>query len=228
MLFFILPLAIAPGIAIAFLIYFRDKFEKEPFRLVKNCFLFGMLSIVPAVIIELLFDKTGINDKTDVYKTLVYAFLIVGLFEELCKFIVLRFYALKKEVFNEPFDGIVYSVMISMGFATIENVFYAISGGLGTTFLRMLTAVPLHATAGVFMGYYVGKAKFGKYKILLLFTGLFTAVIIHGLYDFFLFQKEIPALAVFSFISLIIAIIFSFRAIKISLNSSPFKKDYNN
>ncbi len=220
-----LPLAIAPGIAIALMIYFKDKFEKEPFRLIRNCFLFGMLCIVPAAILELIFSYAGINENKDIYTTVVYAFLIVGLIEESLKLIVLRYYAYKKEAFNEPFDGIVYSVMISMGFATLENIFYSLTGGLSVTLLRMITAVPLHATAAIFMGYYIGRAKFREKKSALFFMGLFSAVIIHGLYDFFLFQHEIPALAVFSFISLIIGIIIAFRAMKKTIRLSPFKEN---
>lgn len=225
MLLITFPLAIAPGIAIAFLVYFKDKFEKEPFRLIRNCFLFGMLCIIPAAIIELGISSAGINENKDIYTTLIYAFLVVSFIEELLKYSVLRFYAFKKNAFNEPFDGIVYSVMISMGFATIENVLYAFTGGISITLLRMITAIPLHATSAIFMGYYVGRAKFSEKRFSLLFMGLFTAVIIHGIYDFFLFQQEIPALAVFSFISLIIGIIISFRAMKKSIVLSPFKND---
>jgi RsiW-degrading membrane proteinase PrsW (M82 family) len=220
-----LPLAIAPGLAIAFMVYFKDKFEKEPFKLIRNCFLYGMLCIIPAIIIELFFSALGINENANIYITAVYAFLVVGLTEELCKYIFLRYYAFRKADFNEPFDGIVYSVMISMGFATLENVLYAFSGGVSTILLRMITAVPLHATAAIFMGYYVGRAKFSKKRGLLLFSGLFTAVLIHGIYDFFLFQHEIPALAIFSFIFLGVGLFISFRAMKKSVILSPFRND---
>ena len=68
-LLLIIPLAIAPGIAIALFIYFRDKYEKEPFRLLLGCFLFGILSIVPAALIEIKegmlgFDETGGDRKS--------------------------------------------------------------------------------------------------------------------------------------------------------------------
>ena len=56
------PLAIAPGIGLSLFIYFRDKYEKEPIKLLRNCFLFGMLSIIPAIIIELSFGAMGIDE----------------------------------------------------------------------------------------------------------------------------------------------------------------------
>ena len=218
-------LAIAPGIGLCFFIYFRDKFEKEPFKLLRNCFLFGILSIIPAVIIELIFGAIGIDENQGVVTTLIYAFLIVAVAEEMSKYFVLRKYVYKKADFNEPFDGIVYAVMISMGFATIENILYVLSSGIGTAVLRMFTAIPLHAVCAIFMGYYVGKAKFTNNKTGNIFIGLFFAVFIHGLYDFFLFQKNIPALGILSFVTLAVSIGLSFVAINKLRMNSPFREN---
>jgi len=218
------PLAIAPGIGLCLFIYFRDKFEKEPFKLLRNSFLFGMLSIIPAAIIELIFSAVGINENQGFFITLIYAFLIVAVAEESCKFFILKRYVYKKTDFNEPFDGIVYAVMISMGFATLENILYVVQSGIGTAVLRMFTAVPLHAVCAIFMGYFVGRAKFSEHKARNLFLGLLIAVIIHGLYDFFLFQKDIPALWIFSFLTLAASIGLSFIAIYKHRKISPFSK----
>jgi len=219
------PLAIAPGIGLCLFIYFRDKFEKEPFKLLRNSFLFGVLSIFPAALIELIFGALGIDENQGFFITFIYAFLIVAVAEESCKFFVLKRYVYKKTDFNEPFDGIVYAVMISMGFATIENILYVVTSGIGTAVLRMFTAVPLHAVCAIFMGYFVGRAKFSKNKAGNLFMGLFLAVIIHGLYDFFLFQKDIPALWVFSFLTLGASIGLSFIAINKHRRISPFREN---
>lgn len=223
MLLLILPLAIAPGIAISLFVYFRDKYEKEPFRLLLFCFLFGLLSIVPALIIELSADATGINTQHGPVVTFIYAFFIVALSEEMSKYFFLRVYAYRRKEFNEPFDGIVYSVMISMGFATLENIFYAISGGLSTTMLRMFTAVPLHASCAILMGYFVGLAKFRTSPALYMFLGILFAVLLHGIYDFFLFINDIPALAIIAFVSLSGGIFLSFVSMHKSAKMSPFK-----
>lgn len=218
------PLAIAPGIGLCLFIYFRDKFEKEPFKLLRNSFLFGMLSIIPAAIIELIFTAVGINENQGFFITLIYAFLIVAVAEESCKFFILKRYVYKKTDFNEPFDGIVYAVMISMGFATLENILYVVQSGIGTAVLRMFTAVPLHAVCAIFMGYFVGRAKFSANKARNLFMGVFLAVVVHGLYDFFLFQKDIPALWILSFLTLATSIGLSFIAINKQRKISPFSK----
>jgi len=59
------------------------------------------------------------------------AFFVVGLGEELLKYLVVVLYAFRKPSFNEPFDGIVYAVMVSLGFAAFENIIYVMEGGLG-------------------------------------------------------------------------------------------------
>lgn len=223
MLLLIIPLAIAPGIAISLFIYYKDKYEKEPFRLLLFCFLFGLLSIVPALIVELSAGAIGIDDMHGPFITFVYAFFIVSLSEELSKFFFLRVFAFRKKEFNEPFDGIVYSVMISMGFATLENVIYSFSGGFSSTMLRMFTAVPLHASCAILMGYFVGLAKFRSAPALYMFLGVIFAVMLHGIYDFFLFMNDIPALAVVAFASLGGGVALSFISMNKSVKMSPFK-----
>ena len=54
-------------------------------------------------------------------------------------------------------SGIVYAVMVSMGFATLENILYVYSYGYETGVLELLLAVPAHATFAVLMGYFMGK-----------------------------------------------------------------------
>jgi RsiW-degrading membrane proteinase PrsW (M82 family) len=223
MLLILLALAIAPGIAIAFFIYFRDKYEKEPFSLLAKCFLFGMFTIIPPIFIEMSGARFSPEFHRSSFDIIIYCFMFVGLSEELSKYLLLRVYPYRSKYFNEPFDGIVYSVMISMGFATAENIFYVLEHGVGVGILRMFTAVPAHAAFGVLMGFYVGLSKFRKHNFWLLLTGLLTATAAHGLYDYFLMQDDVPGLQVLSFVLLIIIIRLSFRAIKINRQSSPFK-----
>ncbi len=221
-IFILLALALAPGIAISIFIYFRDKYEKEPLSLLLFSFLLGLLTIIPPLFIEIFFDSKGINENSGVLGSAVYAFLVVGLSEEGSKFLLLRFYPYRKKSFNEPFDGIVYAVMISMGFATAENLFYVLDGGVSVGIMRLFTAVPAHASFAILMGFFAGIAKFRKNSASFLFLGLISAVIAHGFYDFFLFQNDYPYFQLFAFVCLIVVIILSFRAIKLHKLNSPF------
>lgn len=153
----------------------------------------------------------------------IRAFFVVGLTEEFSKYIIVRYYAQPKDAFNEPFDGIVYAVMVSMGFAATENIMYVLEGGFEAAFLRAFTAIPAHATFGILMGYYMGKAKFSKNKRLLNVFGLMLAIIFHGAYDFFLFIDFIPGIWVGAFVSLFIGLVLSRNAIKRHQDNSHFK-----
>ncbi|MEJ8843783.1 PrsW family glutamic-type intramembrane protease [Lacibacter sp. H375] len=190
----LLALSIAPGIAISLYIFLKDRFNREPHFNLLLCFLLGCLSIIPAIIIQLLTVKPVERLMGGgILYTAVFAYIIVGLSEEWSKYIMLRSYAYPRKSFDEPFDGIVYSVMIGMGFATVENILYVQQHGLGTAVVRMFLSVPAHATFAVLMGYFAGKAKFKpERRKFYLFTGIFWAAFFHGTYDFFLFLQGNP------------------------------------
>lgn len=167
----------------------------------------------------------GVVASENVFMTALLAFVVVAGSEELVKFLAVYIYPFKRNAFNEPVDGIVYSVMASMGFATLENILYVFELGIGTGLLRMFTAVPAHAAFGVVMGYYMGLAKFDKEnRTKLLAKGLLFAILLHGAYDFFLFQENIPALALLAFVALGLGIRFSRKMIKEHQENSPFSE----
>jgi len=233
----LLALALAPAIAIIFYIYSKDKYEREPFKNLLISFLLGVLSTVPAIIIQLAFEPQLLaffHEKSILYYGL-YAFAVVGFGEELSKFAMLRLYAYRKKAFNEPFDGIIYSVMISMGFATLENIGYVMEGGVFTGILRMFLSVPAHAAFGVLMGYHVGLAKFDPdHASVHLWKGLLLAAFFHGAFDFFLFLQESKEviryisgglLSIGAIASYWIAVRMSLRSIRLHQDLS--KQDFN-
>ncbi|MFD2824715.1 PrsW family intramembrane metalloprotease [Lacinutrix iliipiscaria] len=223
----LLALAVAPVFIIILYIYYKDKYDKEPKRLLLFSFLLGaIVSIIITTVLYVLTDYTipiQIKDNKSIVQLFIKAFLIVGLIEEFSKYIIVRYFAQPKKEFNEQFDGIVYAVMVSMGFAATENIMYVLESGVQTALLRAFTAVPAHATFAVIMGYFMGKAKFSKHKKLLNLFGLFFAILFHGAYDFFLFLEFIPGIWVGAFISLFIGLYLSKKAINTHSDNSRFK-----
>ncbi|WP_178985646.1 PrsW family intramembrane metalloprotease [Winogradskyella helgolandensis] len=221
----LLVLAIAPTCAVLLYIYVQDKHEKEPRGLLIKSFLFG--AIISVFIVFVLYFFTGrlipITDQFSVGQQFIQAFIVVALSEEFSKYVIVKYYAQPKKAFNEPYDGIIYAVMVSMGFACTENIMYVIDGGYQTAILRAFTAVPAHATFGILMGYFMGKAKFSNNRVLLNIAGLLLAVLFHGAYDFFLFINFIPGISIGAFVSLIIGIVLSRKAIKRHQENSYFK-----
>ncbi len=188
----LLALAIAPGLAISLYIFFKDQYNREPRRHLIMCFFLGILSAGIALIAETFFISIFKQfARESILSTAVKAFIIVALVEEWSKYIMVRNYAFPKPEFDEPFDGIVYAVMVSMGFATVENIGYVMENGYTTAFVRMFLSVPSHASFAIIMGFNMGKAKFaGKARVRFMLKGLFWAVFWHGMYDFFLFLQD--------------------------------------
>jgi RsiW-degrading membrane proteinase PrsW (M82 family) len=217
--------AIAPILVVIIFIYVMDKYEKEPVRqLIFNFFMGAIVSIIITTFLYVIIDiPLPLHNKTSVFEQFIKAFFVVGLTEEFSKYIIVRYYAQPHKEFNEPFDGIIYAVMVSMGFAATENLMYVSQGGLETAAIRAFTAVPAHATFAILMGYFMGKAKFSNNRVIVNLTGLFLAALFHGTYDFFLFIDFIPGIWVGAFISLFIGIILSRKAIRTHQNNSVFK-----
>ena len=232
-----LMLAIAPGIAISLYIIFKDEYNIEPRRHLIISFLLGMLAIIPALLIETII---ALAEQGPFFNSIagigVKAYISVALVEELFKFMMLRYYAFRKPEFDEPFDGIVYAVMVGMGFATVENIFYVSQSGIQTAIVRMFLAIPAHATFAIIMGYFMGKAKFSTHKKSnLMIAGIVWAVLFHGSYDYFLFLQDAdmivkPTFTLLLFLgaiaSLVIGLILSNKAIKSHLALS--KDTYTN
>lgn len=222
----LLALSIAPGIAICFYIYVKDKYNKEPPGLLIKCFFMGVLSAALAVIIEVWGGDilTKWIPERNVAHLLIESFVVVALTEEWCKYFMLKKIAYHNAAFDEPFDGIVYSVMVSMGFATIENVGYVMEYGMGTAVLRMFLSVPAHGAFAILMGYFVGKAKMDNTnENINLIKGLLLATLFHGLFDGFLFLHESETVNKYvsdalltggAILSYYIAVRLSFRAIR--------------
>ncbi len=212
----LLALAIAPGIFICCFIYFKDKYNKEPLGLLLLAFGLGMLSVLPALVLQLGYGAsvTPAADNT-MTGTAVLAYAVVGFSEEASKFLMLRLFLFPRKAFDDPFDGIVYAVMVGMGFATLENIGYVYKHGIATGVLRMFLSVPAHATFAVLMGYFTGLAKFNAEKRLWYFIlALFFPVLFHGTYDFFLFLGQTIPHVLGALASFVVAIGLSFKAIR--------------
>lgn len=225
MLYLDLALAILPGIVICYLIYQSDRYEKEPRSMLILAFTLGVLTTIPAVYIERIGGKLGFSPHSqELWSVAMAAFVVVGLTEELMKFLVVR-YLMRLPTFNEPIDGIVYAVMVSMGFATLENILYVVTHGTEVALTRMFTAVPAHAVFGIVMGFWVGLAKFADTKgfVRFLMLGLLGATLLHGAYDFFLFQNNYPALGRFALAIFLLGILAAQVFVNTHQFNSPFR-----
>lgn len=222
-------LAILPSAALIFQVLKSDRVESEPIRLLARVFVLGAVGCLPAAILESIGEGLIMRIVQSEFTYAVLMFLIVvPCSEELVKYVAMNSVR-KNPAFNFTFDGIVYGVMASLGFATLENLFYVLGiGDLTTAIVRGLISVPLHCACGVFMGYYFGLAQWyrsheqaeqARFNTVLSYV---VPVIIHGLYDFSLSVDS--ALIFFSGLALsIVVLILAVKRVRASsTQDTPF------
>ena len=187
-----LLITIAPSILILLYFFLSDKF-KEPKGTVFLVFFLGILICLPAGILN-SFIYENFNNNTETVERLLGSFLGPAWTEELLKLFILYAIVLKRKEFNEPMDGIVYGVVVSLGFATYENYDYVYRLALewkeyGITqqevaIWRSYSAVPMHGLNGCLMGFYLGKYVFTGDKKFLGYS-FFVPFLMHGIYNYY-------------------------------------------
>lgn len=210
----VLILVLAAVLPAAYLMHYvwkEDTVEKEPCSLLASLIIFGVLAALAAMVLEIVINGnilTSFTYPSKISYIIIDAFS-VGLIEEGCKFFFLKKKTWKNPNFNYRFDGIVYAVFVSLGFAAFENILYVFSYGLETALFRALLAIPAHMGFAVFMGSHYGRAK-GCSDIgdrrgmkINLWAGYLQAVILHGFYDTCaVMENETMTIVFFAFVVL--------------------------
>ncbi|WP_223703490.1 glutamic-type intramembrane protease PrsW [Sutcliffiella deserti] len=185
----IVSAGIAPGLALLSYFYLRDKFQKEPIiSFVFKIFMFGALLVFP-----LMFIQYVIQLELGVTSHFIKAFLLSGLLEEFFKWFILIYLVLHNIHFKTHYEGIVYGVSVSLGFATAENILFLVANGVELAVGRAVLPVSSHALFGVIMGFYLGKGKFSFYqrkRRLWLILSLLIPFLLHGTYDVIILTQK--------------------------------------
>lgn len=233
--------AVLPAIALGIYIYKKDRSEKEPWSLLLILLACGAAVCIPAGYIEMFlgnilqffFGRYPYGFSRIIYN-FIENFFVVALVEEGLKFLALYFVTRKNKNFNSLFDGLLYAVFVSLGFAAYENIGYVFKFGLSAALMRAVTAVPAHCFFGVMMGYQYSmwhmykkaEMKEKELKVYGLIDGskkpfsgdiymalsIIVPVAAHGLYDFCASGSGILSNVIF-YAFLIFMYVFSFRKV---------------
>ncbi|MEE3392123.1 MAG: PrsW family glutamic-type intramembrane protease [Lachnospiraceae bacterium] len=184
--------AVAPAIYLMVKVYRSDRLEPESPGMLINMAVSGIISALIAIVLERIgsFILDLIVPQSSGLYNIIMFFVIVAFSEEGAKFYMLRRRSWFSAEFNCQYDGIVYAVFVSLGFALFENIMYVFQYGFSTALVRAVTAIPGHASFGVFMGAFYGLARGAAYMGLKARSKTYRnmAVIIpalvHGTYDY--------------------------------------------
>ena len=183
-----LLITILPSLLIVTFFVMSDRF-REPNKEILKVFVYGIILVFPAFYLNSALSE--IFASRSISENLIRSFLTAAPVEEVLKFCVLYSLVYKMKDFNEPIDGIVYGVSVSLGFATLENIYYVYylsdyfdSSARTLAIVRSFSAVPAHGVFGAVMGYFFMKYSFVK-KQNNLFLCMFVPFLLHGFYNFF-------------------------------------------
>ncbi len=214
--------AALPALIFCSYIYRLDRYEKEPMYLLILSLFYG--SLLTAAIIPCEVSVIGLNKITSQpFYGFYMSFIAIAPIEEGFKLAVLFLLCLGSNL-NEPYDGIVYAVFVSLGFALVENIFYVFNPALGgwtTAFMRALFSVPGHGMFGIAMGYMFSLYALDKKRRYLILSFLYPYML-HAVYDFIIFV-ETPMFFVIFLAFIIYLICKSAALINKHIQSSPFK-----
>ncbi len=218
----LLAVTVIPGIVWVIYFYRKDKYEREPGRLVAKTFLAGAAMIIPAGIVESLF-RGWLRNPPSLGALLIATIFGVGLVEEFFKYWATRRVAYDHVEFNEPVDGVIYAVSAGLGFAAFENVLYASSFGLQVGLVRAFVTSVVHASFSGIVGFGMGLAKFAPQgaRGVLIGRGLMLAAILHGVYDFLLISQLMNFYLTVLVVILLHGVLLS--RIRFALTLSPFR-----
>lgn len=220
-------LTFLPIYLICLFVYNKDN-KKEPKKFLRKLFIFGILSCIPAAIIELIIEPLfGDINKLNLFYLFIYVALGIALVEELCKWIIVYKKAYNHKEFDQTYDAIVYSVFVSLGFACLENILYCFSSNnILTSLLRALTAIPGHTMDAIVMGNFLYLAKVSslnndkKQSKHMLFLSIFMPTLTHTIYDYCIFTNRIVFYIIFALFLLFIYIYSIDKIKQLSKNNS--------
>lgn len=177
-------LGFLPGIAWLLFFLQEDSKRAEPKTLIASTFLWGGAAtfvVLPIQIAAKYFLLTGgIGGGTWLH---VSALATV---EEILKFAAVYFWISGRKEFDEPIDAMVYMVVASLGFATVENVATVLRATSAPELLtlRFIGATLLHALASGIVGYYWSRGIMRRRVFEYVFFGIVTASVFHSIFNY--------------------------------------------
>ncbi|NOX47450.1 MAG: PrsW family intramembrane metalloprotease [Chlorobi bacterium] len=212
-----ISLFLGPFLAgLIFLLIYRKR-GRDRYQKLITSFIWGMFSIVVVTLFQYIAYNYGLHPEKNLRQNIFYSFMVIGIGSELGKYIVLRYIYFPKDTFKGPIDGIVYSVFISMGFATIANILYfTLPFFKEISFSYSITMVISNLFIAVIMGFFVGIAKSRNNKFVDSLTGLFGAAFFHALYSFCSIAHDYKLLLFLSIGTFIIVILLYYKAFELN------------
>lgn len=192
-IFYAITIGLIPALLWLWFWLHEDSTNPEPKHVLIISFVAGMFAAPLAALMQLgaqkLFPDGGFLFSGVFISTYIIVWVIA---EELVKFAA-SFYALRNKAMDEPIDPMIYLITSALGFVAVENTLYALQaltkGGveelLSSGISRFVGPSLVHiVTSGIVglsiaLGFYIH----GQRKRMYIYIGLFTAILLHTIYN---------------------------------------------
>lgn len=200
---------LSPALAAYFAFAFRSKLNSRDSTVMIVSFCIALLTVIPSLVIKFTAAELGLDESIHSLFGRIGFAAFTSFVDELNKYIVIIAYAYRRREYDEPLAGILISIMIGLGFVTVDNAWHILNADKFSDTWRVLTSIPLSIATAVLMGYYTGMSKYGLdsddissfgHRM----RGLLTATFYHGFYNFFLFMEDYNSLGTLITIGLVI------------------------
>jgi RsiW-degrading membrane proteinase PrsW (M82 family)/RNA polymerase subunit RPABC4/transcription elongation factor Spt4 len=208
--------AIIPGLLWLWVFTHGRSYRGAPHKILAIAFLLGMVSVLPAAFIESLFiDEGSIGfGITDLSTLAAVMFFIVGTVEETSKFLLVRIGVYRTRHLREPLDGLIFGAAASLGFATAENIGYAIAYGPEVMMVRGPFSTVAHVIFGSMWALTLNPNAPPFQRKSTGFAGLLGAALLHGLFNVLAFSGWGILFALLLILVGLIVVLHIFRRVK--------------
>ncbi len=218
-LYAIIPLFIAPAIFVLLILLAIKSMDREAYKLFVSSYFMGLLTAVPMAVALYLVSHYWLTHVNSLRRILFFSAALMGFLPEFFKFLFLRFYCIPRDSLTKPFDGILFSIMISMGYATTANIYFFYFWDYSQSLATVLYTLPFaNLLIGMILGFFVGIGKFRTNHIDSL-TGLGIATFFQAFYNFCLISQDYLLLGLVGAGTLIISIMLSVKSLNTDTKS---------
>jgi len=209
-----------------------DRIEPESIRhLVQVGLVGGGVSIAAAVAMNeavrvgLGLDMDVFEDAAGISPMRLLVFCVsVGVIEETAKSIAAVQTTRRLGDLNEPVDAMMYAMTVALGFASFENVIYAMRFGSDVLLARFLWPVPAHMAYAALWGYGLAHARFARPerpRWIVMAPSVLGAAAIHAGANYLLFLQETVTAALSLIVLTLLAVLAHVRLRRL-VAESPF------
>lgn len=211
-----LSMGIAPAIGLLTWFYLRRTRSGEFSRNILTLLILGAFGASLFIVAACLSDLLGINALKNLKRIIFFSFLTLAASAETGKFLALWYGTSGRGGETSPLDSIVFSGMVSAGYATVVVPLFVFNF-CGIAYylplnLFIYAYIPANLIFAVILGFFTGISPHSSARGLYSLTGLLNSILFHGIFAFCILTRDYKLLSMFAFGSMMVMFLLVMKA----------------